>query len=450
MKVLLCSTLYHPNFLGGAERSVQLLAEALARRGLEVVVVTLGRERARKTGEVHGVRVHYLPVRNFYWPFAQPTPGIARKALWHGLDTYNPWMAASVGEVLDEEGPDVVNTHTIAGFSAAVWRAVKMRGLPLVHTLHDQYLLCPRSSMFKNGRDCRTQCVECRVYAWPRKRATALVDVVTGVSRFILDRHLRCGYFPVARQAVIYNAYKLPAPVWREAPAGAHPGPLRIGYLGRLHPTKGVDRLVRAFLSLERGVAELWIAGSGKPEDEAAFKALARDRRAGGAAVRRGRPRGAIAVARYGTSSGSRGARVRRPRRGLRPWRHSGAGARRRRVALRPQRSGGAGDAPAPLCGTPGEACGDGGRGEGAREAVQPGGVRAGVFGGLRQGHRGGAEVGRALLGRHVARGARVKLFGRLGEASGFLALRWADLGFKVDMRIAVSQVLNPLGFELR
>ncbi len=278
MKVLLCSTLYHPNFLGGAERSVQLLAEALARRGLEVVVVTLGRERARKTGEVHGVRVHYLPVRNFYWPFAQPTPGIARKALWHGLDTYNPWMAASVGEVLDEEGPDVVNTHTIAGFSAAVWRAVKMRGLPLVHTLHDQYLLCPRSSMFKNGRDCRTQCVECRVYAWPRKRATALVDVVTGVSRFILDRHLRCGYFPVARQAVIYNAYKLPAPVWREAPAGAHPGPLRIGYLGRLHPTKGVDRLVRAFLSLERGVAELWIAGSGKPEDEAAFKALARDR----------------------------------------------------------------------------------------------------------------------------------------------------------------------------
>ncbi|HEX7126918.1 MAG TPA: glycosyltransferase family 4 protein [Thermodesulfobacteriota bacterium] len=271
-KVLLCNTLYHPNVLGGAERSVQLLAESLVERGHAAVVVSLGRERARRTDEVRGVRVHYLPLRNLYWPFGGPAPAAARRALWHALDSYNPRMAAEVGAVLDEERPDLVHTHTIAGFSAAVWRAARQRGLPLVHTLRDQYLLCPRTTMFRNGRDCETPCLSCRAYAWPRRRLTAQVDVVTGVSRFILDRHLGRGYFTDARRAVVYNACRPPARP-PDAPVGARPGPLRIGYLGRLHPSKGVDRLVQAFCSIEPGAAELWIAGTGRPDDEAALRA---------------------------------------------------------------------------------------------------------------------------------------------------------------------------------
>src|SRR5207302_11040277 len=80
MKVLLCSTLYHPNVVGGAEQSVRLFAESLAGVGHEVVVVTLSRERTRTRAEVDGVRVHYLPIRNLHWPFAEPGPGTARKA----------------------------------------------------------------------------------------------------------------------------------------------------------------------------------------------------------------------------------------------------------------------------------------------------------------------------------------------------------------------------------
>jgi len=266
--------------VGGAERSVQLLAESLAAAGHEMVVVTLGRERAPRTAEISGVRVYYLPVRNLYWPLVEPRPGVVRKALWHTVDTYNPWMAAAVGEVLNYERPGLVHTDNIAGFSVAVWRAVRSRGLPLVHTLHDQYLLCPRNTMFKNGRDCKSQCVECCLYGFPRKWASGLVDVVTGVSRFILDRHIRYGYFPGVPQAVIYldSANRVPGASRHGQPATAYAGPLRVGYLGRLHPTKGVDRLVRAFLSLPRGAADLKIAGSGKPEDEATLRALAPDR----------------------------------------------------------------------------------------------------------------------------------------------------------------------------
>ena len=256
---------------------MQLLAESLAERGHEVVVVTLGRGRAPRTDDVRGVRVHYLPVRNLYWPFAEPTPGVLRKALWHALDSHNPLMAAAVGAILDEERPDVVHTHTIAGFSVAVWRAVKRRGLPLVHTLRDLYLLCPRTTMFRNGRDCETPCLSCRACAWPRRRLTTQVDVVTGVSRFIVERHRRHGYFAGVLWAVVYNACPPPAAA-PGARAGERPGPLRIGYLGRLHPAKGVDRLVQAFRSIEPGAAELWIAGTGRPGDEALLRTLVQDR----------------------------------------------------------------------------------------------------------------------------------------------------------------------------
>jgi glycosyltransferase involved in cell wall biosynthesis len=278
LKILLISTLYHPNIIGGAERSTQFLAESLVQRGHDVIVVTLAPD-GESTQVVNGVRVHYVTERNLYWPFAEGVPHPAKNVLWHAIDTYNPFMAQAVGRILDRERPDVVNTHNIAGFSVAVWRATKTRGLPLVHTMRDQYLLCIRTTMFKNGSDCKKQCSTCRMYAWPRMWLTHSVDAVIGVSRFIIDKHLHHGCFRTALRHMIYNAYERPADALRLAPAGEHLGPLRIGYLGRLHPSKGVDQLIHAFGKLWTDEAELWIAGSGKPQDEAALKALAGEQR---------------------------------------------------------------------------------------------------------------------------------------------------------------------------
>lgn len=278
LKILLLNTLYHPNIIGGAERSTKFLAESLVGKGHDVSVVTLspGKEW---TQVVNGVRVQYVEVRNLYWPFQEASPHAASKALWHAVDTYNPWMARVLGRILDLERPDVVNTHNIAGFSVAVWHAIKARGLPLVHTMRDQYLLCPRSTMFTNGSACKSQCGTCRLYAFPRMKMTRVVDAVTGISQFIIKKHLRYGCFDNATQHVIYNGYERPAGVMRSNEAGAHPGPLRFGYLGRLHPSKGVDRLIDAFGRLETADAELWIAGAGRQRDEATLKSLIGERR---------------------------------------------------------------------------------------------------------------------------------------------------------------------------
>jgi hypothetical protein len=52
--------------MGGAERSVRLLAEALVRRNHEVVVVSTGPMLGTHRKSVAGVEVYYVGIRNLY------------------------------------------------------------------------------------------------------------------------------------------------------------------------------------------------------------------------------------------------------------------------------------------------------------------------------------------------------------------------------------------------
>jgi glycosyltransferase involved in cell wall biosynthesis len=272
MNVVIVSSLYEPLAHGGAERVAQSVAETLAGQGHGVQVITLSRGDRAESALVNGVRVHYVPLRNLYWPFPVSRAALPMKLAWHARDSHNPAMARAVGALLDGMRADVVNTHNIAGFSAVVWQAVARRGLPLVHTLHDHYLLCPYSTMYRNGENCGRQCLACRVATVPRRAMAEHVDSVIGVSRFILDRHLDRGLFARARAAVVYNGYRA-VEVPSGAPMRGRAGLLRIGFMGSLVPNKGVDRLVGAFLSLPPGAAELRIAGAGDARYAAMLKA---------------------------------------------------------------------------------------------------------------------------------------------------------------------------------
>jgi glycosyltransferase involved in cell wall biosynthesis len=271
MKILIVSNLYYPNIVGGAEAATQKAAESMASCCREVAIATLNPQRRYEVGEVNGVRVHYLPVWNIYFFGLPKNRRAVTKVLWHGMDAYNPLMAASLGRILDAERPDVVHTHNITGFSTSVWRAVKKRRLPLVHTVHDLGLLCPRG-MFRDGKLCTTLCTACRVHSLPRRRLSRFVDVVTAVSRTVLDRCCRYGFFPESEKVVVYNSFE-PEPDNGVQQDGRN-GTLRFGYLGRLYPPKGADALVRSFLKLPDGRAELLIAGRGTSEYEADLRRL--------------------------------------------------------------------------------------------------------------------------------------------------------------------------------
>lgn len=270
MKILLVNTLYYPNVLGGAERSVQFLAEALARVGHEAVVVSAGWNRGIQVDEINGVKVYYVGLKNLYWPFSKKQNSALIKPLWHLMDTYNPLMAREVDRILAVEKPDVVHTNNLSCFSVAVWRTVKTRKLPLVHTIRDYYLLCPKSSMFSRGRNCEKQCTLCWLYSIPRRKYSELVDIVVGNSRFILEKHTSLGFFPRARAEVIFNAYERET-FGFQASVNRQPC-VRFGYIGRLHPTKGVEVILEVVRMLPEGTWTLSIAGQGSPEYEKYLK----------------------------------------------------------------------------------------------------------------------------------------------------------------------------------
>jgi glycosyltransferase involved in cell wall biosynthesis len=205
-------------------------------------------------------------LRNLYWPYPADARSAALKPLWHAVDSANVAMARAVGRIIDAERPDVVHTHTIFGFSTRVWAAAAARRVPLVHTLHDYYLLCPKATMYRDGGNCARQHLDCRLYSLPRLRDARHLDAVVSVSRFVLERHLAAGAFADTRERrVIHNMIRPVA----AAPRGERTaGPLRIGFLGRLDPTKGIELLLDSVRAMPPGGWELRVAGGGSPTYE--------------------------------------------------------------------------------------------------------------------------------------------------------------------------------------
>jgi glycosyltransferase involved in cell wall biosynthesis len=264
VKVVLIGSMYPPYAFGGAEKAIAMLAEALVRRGHNVVVVTLCPGTLERTEERNGMRVYHLPLDNVYWPFTHGTkPGPLMRIAWHLREMWNWKAERRVGRILDLETPDIVHTNNIIGFSVAVWRAVRRRNIRLVHTLHDYYLLCPRTTLYRRGKSCEGHCLSCRLLAANRKAASQLPDEIVSVSQFTLDKHKRLGFFHNVPSRVSYNIQSTTEDLKRSAFTSAQPDLLSFGFIGRIEPEKGIEIVLQATLQLNQPGWRLKIAGKG-------------------------------------------------------------------------------------------------------------------------------------------------------------------------------------------
>jgi glycosyltransferase involved in cell wall biosynthesis len=261
MRILMINTLYPPIAVGGAERSVCLLAEALARSGDQVAVVSLHPESKETVESRNDVRVYRLPMDNHYWPFhGGEKPGKVAKLWWHMGEAWNLRAAERVGRILDLERPDVVHSNNLCGFSVAVWREVKKRKIRLIHTLRDYYLVCSRSALFREGSVCIRRCADCRVLTANRRPASQLVDAVVSISEYVLKCHTQSKYFSGAPSAVIYNiggTNTIPSPKSHAEDT------LIFGSIGRLEDEKGIRVVLEATQRLSVPNWRLRIAGVG-------------------------------------------------------------------------------------------------------------------------------------------------------------------------------------------
>lgn len=271
MRVLIVNTLYYPYKIGGAEVSVQLLAEELTRKGHQVRVVCLHNEKEKKTDIINGVEVIYLPLKNIYWPFSDVQEGKIKRLFWHIIDNYNILMANELSKEIDEFKPDVVHTNNIAGFSVAIWAEVKKRKIKLVHTSRDYYLFHPNSIMFSKNKNMEPEETSVKFWSFVKKIASKRVDKYIGISNYIRKFHMENGFFTKASTNYIYNAVeKLPVAVNCS-------DSLRFGFIGRLTKDKGFDIYCRLAekLRLRYPNATFCAAGRFNPKDEKELQELA-------------------------------------------------------------------------------------------------------------------------------------------------------------------------------
>ncbi|WP_174298073.1 glycosyltransferase family 4 protein [Sphingomonas bacterium] len=262
-RILHLSSLYPPHIVGGAERSVSMLAEAQAAGGWDVAAACLTPGEPAEESR-NGVRVFRMAHGNDFWLEDWPSHTPRQREWAKFKQQANFAIERRFGDVIDRFRPDLVNTHSMVDISTRVWRAAKRRGVPVVHTLRDFDLLCAASSMFRETGPCTHRHLKCRVLTFTKQFDQRVVSAVTAVGEGVLARHLRYGFFdhiPPARRQVIWNTAKVEG-----VDAGyAKPplaGPIVFGYLGRISPEKGVDTLLKAVRLLPAAGWRLLIAGA--------------------------------------------------------------------------------------------------------------------------------------------------------------------------------------------
>jgi len=239
---------------GGVEKGIAMLADGLAARGHTVSHLNAFPSGPANTDPqvtvLHPTDWRDDPVRR----------------VRNHLDDLISRPSSKLSEVVARHQPDVVHTHNLPGISTGVWEVSRRLGFPVLHTLHDYHLLCPRVTMMH--RDGTTPCqphpLLCGLRTQRLVRWAGAVTHLTGVSRYLLE--LNAGFFPGAAKHVIRNPMVLPDDVHPGPPPGSR---LRsVGYIGALHPAKGVDLLLAATPVLDELGCELHIAGGGRLADE--------------------------------------------------------------------------------------------------------------------------------------------------------------------------------------
>lgn len=264
MKVAFISTLYAPNEIGGAERTVRTLAEHLVKRGHEAVVISLSPTGKFATGIINGVDVYYVPLRNLFWWHSGEHKDTWLRALWHCIDAYNPLMRRVLTRILRDEQPDVVQTGNLQGFSVSAWLAAHHLKIPIVQMLHDYYLACPNSAMFRAGANCSTQCRSCRLCGMPRRLLSNLPVAVISLSSRVLHRMERCDLFVDVDHKIIIHGANDTMPPTVALRTNKSPGEaITVGYLGRLERTKGIEVLLNAARRIGPDKITVLIAGTG-------------------------------------------------------------------------------------------------------------------------------------------------------------------------------------------
>lgn len=210
-------------------------------------------------------------------------------------------------EVLDLVTPDVVHVGHLNHLSTSLLGEAALRKIPIIFTLHDYWLMCPRGQFMQmfpedpadlwaacdgqEDRKCAERCYS-RYFSgapdelesdigywtdWVMRRMRHVRDMTELVALFVAPaRYLHNRFrdqFGLPEWKLVYLDYGFA----RERMTGrsrVSGEPFTFGYIGTHIPAKGIHNLIQAFGSLQ-GEVKLRIWGRPRGQDTEALKAIA-------------------------------------------------------------------------------------------------------------------------------------------------------------------------------
>lgn len=271
-KILIIASAFYPHVFGGGEIAAYNKAKLLVRRGYDVSVVTLREKDADPawgTRMPEGYRLYRIKSPRQYTVFErsnQKSP--LGKIFWHLQDYFDRRNQRLFNKVLDHVQPDHVQIDNLIGIGFNTLAEMGKRDIPVAFILHGLDFACFRTTMFRNGQSCTKQCTPCRPVAMLRQNPLDQIPRLGFIapSRSALERARP--YVPAIERAVSRVIRNVPddIPALPERKSAEH---IRLLYVGRLHPIKGIAFLLETLDGLsEEYNFHLNILGTGPSEEE--------------------------------------------------------------------------------------------------------------------------------------------------------------------------------------
>ncbi len=244
MKILLVNCYYAPDFVGGAEKCTELLAETLAKKGHTVKVFCLSHAQETKVGAVEVYRAD--PGRFDVEARITVSGSFVTRFKNKLVEISNRAVGRQLARVIEEFSPDIVHCHNLYGLSSICWKICRKKGVRVVQTCHDFWMF---NGYSHPGGNPIFRAIHRAVY---RKRSR-FVDFVTAPSDFALAHVRTFGYFPRAAFRAVQNGILMDADAIQNAIADKlkrENAKLTFLFVGALEEIKGIRQLLTAFRAL--------------------------------------------------------------------------------------------------------------------------------------------------------------------------------------------------------
>jgi len=285
LKVIQIPFCFHPDPVGGTEVYVESLSRKLQEKGVQILIAAPGKRNEVYTHE--GLRVRRFEVG----------PVTDLRELYGEGDEK---ASLEFDQILQEERPDLVHLHAFTrGVSLRMVREAKQRKIPVVFNYHTPTVTCQRGTLMRWGRkvcDGKLRlhtCARCTLHglglnsvtaylmgslppamgrligktglqggAWTALRMTELIELrhrsvraltseadrIIALAEWVKDLLVRNGVssekITVSRQGLSGNGALSSGQKAR--PADSEKAGLKLAFMGRMDPTKGLHLLIRA------------------------------------------------------------------------------------------------------------------------------------------------------------------------------------------------------------